>query len=85
MSEGVAHGDGHSKEEQPTTTEYGVSITLKPDSKYRNGSQKIQYWTAEANSVVEAKEMTRREYDNEIAEMHGVDTREVPEPEGWSQ
>jgi len=69
---------------QPMTTEYGIKVTLERDSKYNRGNRNQQYWTAEPTSEDEAIDVAKRNYDGEITEIRGVDSREVPAPEGWS-
>ena len=70
--------------ERGVTTEYGVKITLERDSKYIWAGRELQYWSPAPTSEREAVESAKEEYDGEIEEIRGVETREVPAPAKWS-
>lgn len=69
---------------RPMTTEYGVRITLERGSRHLWAGRYLRYWSPAPDSEEEAIQHAREEYDNEIEEIRGVETREVPAPEGRS-
>lgn len=80
----VTDGGRDTENRRPMTTEFGVRVTIDPNSPTAKGQRGFSFariWLAEPSTEREAIEMAKERDD--VKEVHDVRTREVPAPEGW--
>lgn len=65
----------------PETTEYGVRVAETGPNGWR---RVMRFWTPEPSSREEALEIAAEDHDEVLSSLDDVNTRSVPQPEGWS-
>ena len=65
----------------PETTEYGVRVVETSPNGWRHV---MRFWTPEPSSREEALEIAAEDHDEVLSSLDDVNTRSVPQPEGWS-
>ena len=65
----------------PETTEYGVRVVETGPNGWR---RVMRFWTPEPGSREEALEIAAEDHDEVLSSLDDVNTRSVPQPEGWS-